>query len=547
MRQAGPQDAQIGAGSGGSDGQSRSWWARSGLVARIALSAIAVAVGLAIVFAVLFLAVVSLRQRSLDASHSQQVIATANRLQTLVIDLETGVRGFVITHDERYLDPWRAAQTRYPGAIATLVRLTKDNPVQHARALSIKAAIETYFRDYSLPLVGFLRRNPQAAPSVATAGRGRQQVETIRERFGRFLDTETALGEARNDRVRSTARNALAVGGIGLGTALLLILVGAVYVNRAVARPVRLTADAAARIAGGDLSGRLRSDGPGEVGQLERTFNTMAASLERTLADLEERNRTLAESERAKGDLVSSVSHELRTPLASVLGFSALMLDRDLPPEETRRYLEVIRAEARRLASLLNDLLDLQRVEQETLELRLEDFDLNDLLATQVTLYSAQSEAHELHFDPADEPLVVRGDRDRLAQVVGNLLSNAIKYSPGGGEVAVSATLIGDEAWVWVRDEGLGIPADHQNRIFTKFFRGDVGRERGITGTGLGLVLARQIVEAHGGQIGFDSKEGRGSMFWLHLPGTTLPSRQMDESEPSLAAARDDPETRHGM
>jgi len=516
-------------------------------VARIALSAIAVAVGLAIVFAVLFLAVVSLRQRSLDASHSQQVIATANRLQTLVIDLETGVRGFVITHDERYLDPWRAAQTRYPGAIATLVRLTKDNPVQHARALSIKAAIETYFRDYSLPLVGFLRRNPQAAPSVATAGRGRQQVETIRERFGRFLDTETALGEARNDRVRSTARNALAVGGIGLGTALLLILVGAVYVNRAVARPVRLTADAAARIAGGDLSGRLRSDGPGEVGQLERTFNTMAASLERTLADLEERNRTLAESERAKGDLVSSVSHELRTPLASVLGFSALMLDRDLPPEETRRYLEVIRAEARRLASLLNDLLDLQRVEQETLELRLEDFDLNDLLATQVTLYSAQSEAHELHFDPADEPLVVRGDRDRLAQVVGNLLSNAIKYSPGGGEVAVSATLIGDEAWVWVRDEGLGIPADHQNRIFTKFFRGDVGRERGITGTGLGLVLARQIVEAHGGQIGFDSKEGRGSMFWLHLPGTTLPSRQMDESEPSLAAARDDPETRHGM
>ncbi len=294
------------------------------------------------------------------------------------------------------------------------------------------------------------------------------------------------------------------VGGVGLATALLFILVGAVYVNRAVARPVRLTADAAARIARGDLSRRLRSDGPGEVGQLERTFNTMAASLERTVADLEERNRTLVESERVKGELVSNVSHELRTPLASVLGFSSLMLDRELPATERRRYLEVIRAES----------------------------------ATQVTLYSAQSDAHELDLQPADEPLVVRGDRDRLAQVIGNLLSNAIKYSPEGGKVRVSATLIEGEAWVWFSDEGLGIPAKHQGQIFTKFFRGDVGRERGISGTGLGLVLARQIVEAHGGEIGFESAEGEGSTFWLQLPAATAAAR---------LAARDEPEARHGM
>jgi signal transduction histidine kinase len=139
----------------------------------------------------------------------------------------------------------------------------------------------------------------------------------------------------------------------------------------------------------------------------------------------------------------------------------------------------------------------------------------------------------------------VRGDRDRLAQVVGNLLSNAIKYSPDGGTVEVTTTRIGDEAWISVRDEGLGIPADHQDQIFTKFFRGDVGRELGIAGTGLGLVLARQIVEAHGGEIGFESEVGRGSTFWLHLPASPA-LRDAEVPQPSLAA-RDDSDVRHGV
>jgi signal transduction histidine kinase len=525
------------------------WWARSGLVTRIVMSAALVGLGLTVVFLILSLAITGLRQRSLEARRSQQVIASANQLQTLVTELETGVRGFAITKDPRYLEPWTRAQKNYPDAIRQLLALTADNPKQHHRALELQRSINAYLGQYSRPLVRFMLRNPKLiGPIVVDAvRRGAKQTDAIRGQFDTFVTTETALGSERDKRAHTTAERALVVGGIGLGAALLLILLGALYVNRAVVAPVRSAADTAEQIAGGDFSGRLRTDGPGEVGRLERTFNSMAASLERTLADLEERNRTLLESEQTKSELVSNVSHELRTPLASVLGFSSLMLDRELPPEEMRRYLEVIRTEARRLAELLNDLLDIQRIEQGTIELKLEETDLNDLLEAQVMLYSAQSANHDLHLDPADDELVVYGDRDRLAQVIGNLLSNAIKYSPEGGVVDVSASLVGDEAWIWVRDEGLGIPTDHQQRIFTKFFRGDVGRERGISGTGLGLVLSRQIVEAHGGEIGFESAEGEGSTFWLQFPAVTGAGDGRPAARDDPLAARDDPEARYGV
>src|SRR5690242_4492651 len=137
-------------------GEQGSWWTRSGLVARIAVSAVVVGLGLALVFAVLFLAITGLRNRSNEARHSQQVIATANELQTLVIDLETGLRGFALTHQKSFLKPWNDARERYPRKEDDLLRLTKDNPNQYARALAIKHSIDAYFTNYSQPLVGFV-------------------------------------------------------------------------------------------------------------------------------------------------------------------------------------------------------------------------------------------------------------------------------------------------------------------------------------------------------------------------------------------------------
>ena len=138
------------------------------------------------------------------------------------------------------------------------------------------------------------------------------------------------------------------------------------------------------------------------------------------------------------------------------------------------------------------------------------------ILREQTRVFVGQSDRHEIRLD-VDEPLPMRGDSSRMAQVVANLLSNAIKYSPQGGLVEVAGERAAGDVRIRVRDHGLGIPEEEQPLIFTKFFRGAAAAS-GITGTGLGLAISREIVEAHGGGIGFTSTPGTGSTFWIELP-----------------------------
>jgi signal transduction histidine kinase len=224
--------------------------------------------------------------------------------------------------------------------------------------------------------------------------------------------------------------------------------------------------------------------------------------------------------EQLKSGFVSTVSHELRAPLTSIYGFAETLLREDVSfgDEERRTFLTYIASEAQRLTGIVDALLSVARLEAGDLQVQLAPTDLRDVVADVVS--SAQRETvngGKFVIDVPEEPLDADADREKVRQILANLVDNAVKFSPEGGTVTVAARRAGDAVQVRVVDEGAGVPAGEQERIFRKFYRADAAGP-GTGGTGLGLFIARGLASAMGGRLWMDSEAGRGASFVFELP-----------------------------
>jgi signal transduction histidine kinase len=361
---------------------------------------------------------------------------------------------------------------------------------------------------------------------VAPVGQGNQTfaVVPILHKADRIATSLTAeLGQlARDTRARTdalvaadhnsydTSRNLL----IGVGAASLLLAVAlGLILSWSVVAPLRRTEERLVEIGAGDFTQRLEVANRDEIGRLAAEVNNMSDELQRVYRELE-----LASEH--KSQFLANMSHELRTPLNAIIGFSEVLQEQmfgDLNERQLAYVNDVLEA-GRHLLSLINDVLDLAKIEAGRMDLDLSQVAIRDVLRSAVSLYSERASREGVQLALATEPeeITITADERRIRQVVLNLVSNAVKFTPHDGRVDVSARVEDGHVEVAVADTGPGISPDDLETIFEEFEQTTAGKQ--VEGTGLGLPLSRKLVELHGGRLWVESEPGKGSTFRFTLP-----------------------------
>jgi signal transduction histidine kinase len=495
-----------------------------------ASAALALVVGA--VFAILLLSIGELRSSDNWASHSEQVIATANLLEKEVLDLETGERGFVITGERLFLQPFSEGLVAFPREATVLERLVSDSVPQEARAQTIARAGLWYISQSLRPTIAVARRSLTQAAAIVASGEAKRRLDAIRAQFASFITVENVLLLTRRSTAHAAASRAVWVAVGGLIGVVLLILLCARYLARSIVAPVGRITATAARLASGDFSARTIEGGGGEVADLGRAFNAMASSLHEGRYELANQNVELkarqadlqavnAELESANAELNAfsySVSHDLRAPLRAIDGFSRIVIDDDQGTltDSQQRYLGLVRDNTQVMGTLIDDLLSFSRLANQPLERR--TVQTAELVRQVESDAVAHQNARTIEFVNEVLP-AVQADPALLRQVFANLLGNALKYSRERERtvVTVGSERRDGELVFIVRDNGVGFDMRYAEKLFRVFQR--LHRAEDYEGTGVGLAIVQRIIARHGGRVWAEAKPDEGATFYFTLNG----------------------------
>jgi len=472
-------------------------------VLRFALysGAVLLAAGLAILWTINH--EIASRARETVEAQAQTVAARNLRGHLLPSDFKAPVRGRRLAQ----LDELFRRNILVPGVVGARL-VNRGGTITYAARHQLIGTKVPYVRDLARVFAGM----PERRVTRTVSWRGEQNVKVLQSLVPvRETATTKPVGALEFDQ----DYRAIAINISDANHRLVLILAVAFLILYLSLFPIlhRVTAQLAAR------NRRLREQAAERNQHLEaeRAARAEAEAIQRLLT---EQNERLRELDLMKDEFVSLVSHELRTPLTSIRGYLELMLEEagNLTPEQ-ERFLGVVDRNSERLLRLVSDLLFLAQVDAGRLAIEREDVVFEEVVQDSIEALRPIAESRRIELVTSIAPLPsLLGDRARLAQVLDNLVSNALKFTPEGGRVSIALRVDGDRSVLEVEDNGVGIPAAEQTRLFERFFRSSRATDNAIPGTGLGLAITKAIVERHDGRISVESREGVGTSVRVELP-----------------------------
>jgi signal transduction histidine kinase/ActR/RegA family two-component response regulator len=454
--------------------------------------------------------------------HTHQVIRSLNAVTSAMRELESGQRAYIITHDEFHQADYKHNKGEIDRLLARISQLTIDNKNQQIRSSDLLKVADERLRMLDKTIEVYHSQGFDAARDFIKTDVSRLKMEAVLKQTNAMVEIELDLLKQRREHAERNAGQALKVGGILVMTALsgLLLLWW------------RVKCEAQKRHAA--------EDAVHENEQMQQVFDL----LQEKNIELESARTAAEKANLAKSEFLSSMSHELRSPLNAILGFTQLM-ETDSPPPtpgQQESIAQILKA-GWHLLTLINEILDLAKVESRQMPLSNEPVSLTEVIIECQNMIEPQAKERgiKIIFPQLALPCFVMADRTRVKQVLINLLTNAIKYNCNQGLVEVKCTEnTPGRVLVSVRDSGAGLRPEQVEQLFQAFNR--LGQEAGNEeGTGIGLVVAKRLVELMGGIIGVESTIGIGSVFWFELIAVDEPKLLIDENDATVAGKRYEP------
>lgn len=448
-----------------------------------------------------------LERRVQNALQIQQDIQT---LQTQLLEASTGVRDYLLTDNRQFLSGYESAKLAMPQLLDSLEHRLDDQS-QQKLLLVIHPLVQKNLNDLAaLASNTASEANEELIRKFSSQGAALNRLRTHLDQMS--LRESSIVDQDKKEVIYERKRN-LRITLMAVIAGVVGSLIGVWIFTQTIVARVRTIRDSAIHLVKGEPLA-LPSISQDELGELTRELEHASQLLTQSAHEAHLARIEAEEASAAKSNFLSRTSHELRTPLNAILGF-AQILENDLPDGRQKDSASLIHNAGRHLLKLINEVLDISRIESGDIGMSMEVIALNPLLEEAHHYLKPLEKVRDMSIETAFEPgLKVRADRQRLLQVILNLLANALKYGPENTRVSFTAYRHQGQIRVDVGDEGSGIPAALRSRLFTPFDR--LGAERTFTeGTGLGLVLSKQLIDAMGGQIGVAEDK---SLFWISLP-----------------------------